>query len=293
VAPVLFLWFRYFWRDLGALQEVANSIGKGEFEIDAQASSLSTLSPVALALTRMSHQVQQLLNAQRELTAAVGHELRTPITQLGFSLALVEGAASGNASAQKHIEGMRQDLAELDQLVDELLVYSRLDQGPPLDLKAVELRPVLAAIVAEVNATLRPGGVHVRLVGVIEGMVLCDAHLVGRAMSNLLRNAARYARTRVEMGVEISERLVTIYVDDDGPGIPVERRETIFEPFVRVDSSRSRSSGGYGLGLAIVRRTAVGHGGRAWMEDGPLGGLRACFAWEGVWNVTPQPDLVA
>lgn len=293
VAPVLFLWFRHFWRDLGALQDVTNSIGKGKFEIDAQASTLSTLSPVASALTRMSHRVQQLLTVQRELTAAVGHELRTPITQLGFSLALVESAATGNAAAQKYIEGMRQDLAGLDQLVDELLVYSRLDQGPPLELEAVELRCVLEAVVGEVNAGLPLDAVQARLVGVIEGKVLCDGHLVARAISNLLRNAVRYARTRVEIGAQVCAQQVTIFVDDDGPGIPLERRDTIFEPFVRVDASRSRSSGGYGLGLAIVRRTAVGHGGRAWMEDGPLGGLRVCFAWEGVCIVTQEAVLVS
>ena len=96
---------------------------------------------------------------------------------------------------------------------------------------------------------------------------------------NVVRNAARYARSQVRLSVERRDERTVINVDDDGPGVPAEQRERLFEPFTRAEDSRGRDSGGVGLGLAIVKSVAEWHGGEARIGDSPLGGARVSIAW--------------
>jgi signal transduction histidine kinase len=102
---------------------------------------------------------------------------------------------------------------------------------------------------------------------------------LSRAVANVLRNAVRYAKTRVQLSIEKSGDRTVIRVDDDGPGVPPEQRSRLFEPFTRIENSRERESGGVGLGLAIVKSVAEWHGGEARISDSPLGGARVSITW--------------
>ena len=106
-----------------------------------------------------------------------------------------------------------------------------------------------------------------------------EPKLMARALSNMLQNAQRYATQRVEVRASINVDTCSIVIDDDGPGIPVVDRTRIFEPFTRLDTSRNRDSGGYGLGLAIAQRIALWHGGKIDVDDSPLGGARFVISW--------------
>ena len=107
----------------------------------------------------------------------------------------------------------------------------------------------------------------------------CDSKYLSRALVNVVRNAGRYARSRVRLTVERRDDRTVIVVDDDGPGVPAAQRERLFEPFTRAEDSRGRESGGVGLGLAIVKSVAEWHGGEARISDSPLGGARVSIAW--------------
>ena len=113
----------------------------------------------------------------------------------------------------------------------------------------------------------------------VPASVRCDGKYLARALANVLRNAVRYARSRVSLSIERSGSRTVINVDDDGPGVPPAERQRLFEPFTRIGGSRGRDSGGVGLGLAIVKSVAEWHGGQALISDSPLGGARVTITW--------------
>jgi two-component system OmpR family sensor kinase len=222
----------------------------------------------------MAGDIENLLNQQRDLLNAVSHELRTPLTRLDFGLAL---ALSDDlpATSRERLQGLVDHIRELDELVLELLSYSRL-QNPARVPEQVEvsLDEFIDSILGSVDDEQAPDIViDVLLHGQLERFSL-DPRLTARALQNLLRNAMRYCEKRIQIGVQVCPRGCEIWVDDDGIGIPDDERERIFEPFYRLDRSRDRSTGGFGLGLAISRRALEAQGGTLTVESSPLGGAR-------------------
>jgi signal transduction histidine kinase len=170
---------------------------------------------------------------------------------------------------------MAADIAELEGLVEESLSYSRLSVPAELTLarERVPLRPWLEGL-AEANRDLL-GALRLRIeVDPAHPEASFDRQLMTRAVQNLVRNALQHARHDVSITVADAAGVAAIIVDDDGPGVPPEHREAIFLPFHRIDGSRSRDTGGHGLGLAIARRIFDAHGAMATVEDSPLGGAR-------------------
>ncbi len=170
---------------------------------------------------------------------------------------------------------------QLDELSTELLEYARLDrEEPKLAIAAIDVAPWLEELVAEAQdvacSTVRTVAVVARVgVDSVDG----DHRYLSRAAANLLRNGVHYARSQVEISVNTENGLTILTVDDDGAGIPVSEREHLFEPFSRLDKSRDRASGGFGIGLAIVKQIARWHGGTATISDAPLGGARVQIKW--------------
>lgn len=269
----VFLWLRPLWRDMLALDHGAAAFGVGQLEMRVAVAKRSPIRELAATFNAMATRIKALINAQKELTDSVSHELRTPITRLRFGMDRLENC-SNEDDRLRFMQGMRKDVDELDQLVDELLTYSRLSNtDPTLAARPVELAPWLTQIVRD----------HRILSGDIEilsqldpqlGQLTFDARLMSRALSNLIRNAVRHARSTVKVTVTPSSNGTQIMVEDDGPGIAEEYRESIFEPFARLEASRNRESGGYGLGLAIVKRICDWHGAAVSVDSSSLGGAR-------------------
>jgi two-component system sensor histidine kinase RstB len=223
------------------------------------------------------------LAAQRELTGAVSHELRTPLARLRFGIdALVD--EDDRAARERAVAACERDIEELDALIDASLTLARLDMGA---LRAAPQPGDLAALLAQEAAGFAPLldrkslATDLRLPEPLP----FDARLLPYAVRNGLRNAARHARARIELRAwtepasSAAPAQVCIAVDDDGPGVPAAQREAVFAPFRRLDEKAGRAGRGYGLGLAIVRRVVESHGGRALMEDSPLGGARLRLSW--------------
>ena len=158
----------------------------------------------------------------------------------------------------------------------ELLSFSRL-QNPALMPERVEvsLDEFIDSILGSFDEELEAPEIvlDVLLHGAQERFAL-DPHLTARALQNLLRNAMRYCDRRIQVGVSVTAQGCEMWVDDDGIGIPEQERERIFEPFYRLDRSRDRATGGFGLGLAISRRALQAQGGTLNVEQSPLGGAR-------------------
>ncbi|TWR84334.1 two-component sensor histidine kinase [Pseudomonas saxonica] len=271
----LLLWLRPHWRDLERLKRTAAQFGQGQLSARTQISPRSNIQGLASVFDTMAHDVELLLNQQRELLNAVSHELRTPLTRLDFGLALVLCDDLPEASHER-LQLMVGHIRELDELVLELLSFSRL-QNPRLLPERVEvaLDEFIDSILGSFDEALESPDIvlDVRLLGVQRHFVL-DPRLTARALQNLLRNAMRYCDRRIELGVNITAAGCELWVDDDGIGIPQAERERIFEPFYRLDRSRDRATGGFGLGLAISRRALEAQGGTLNVESSPLGGAR-------------------
>jgi signal transduction histidine kinase len=182
---------------------------------------------------------------------------------------------------ERHINAMRKDIQELEELVSESLSYSRLDrERPDLVLEPVNLNDWLKALLIDLEEELPAQRIFCELSpDSVDETVNLDGRLMGRAVKNLLRNAHRHAASRVLLRGDCGDGEARIVVEDDGSGVPEQERERIFEPFARLDSARDRESGGVGLGLAIVNQIARWHGGRVWIETSSLGGACFIIAW--------------
>jgi two-component system OmpR family sensor kinase len=267
------LWSRRHWNALQALGRVADEFGAGNLAARVQLAPSSSMAPLAERMHGMAGRIDSLLTAQTSLLHSVSHELRTPIARLAFGLALLE-EASADPALHKRIAAMSGDVEELNALVGELLAMTRLDSEPALQRERVDLAQLLHDCV-DALAPLPASSVVVEVaLDAGLGAVDVDARLLGRAVCNLLGNARRYADTRVVLHAARVNDTVTIAVDDDGPGIPVEEREQVFAPFYRLDRSRDRATGGFGLGLAIARKAVALHGGSLVIEEGKMGGAR-------------------
>jgi two-component system OmpR family sensor kinase len=268
LVPIGF-WSRAHWRSLQRLSDVADRFGTGELSARARMQPRSSVYPLAERIDHMADRIERLLASQRNLLHSVSHEIRTPIARLEFAMELLRDAAD-NPALVRRIDGMEGDLTELKELVNELLGMARLDAEASLQRQPFALGPALEQCVA----SLPPASIVVDTALAPDlGDYHADQRLLLRAVGNLLRNALKYANGQVRLGAERGDGL-RITVEDDGPGIPEDERERIFEPFYRLDRSRDRSTGGFGLGLSIASKAVALHGGMLSVDASPLGGAR-------------------
>jgi signal transduction histidine kinase len=223
---------------------------------------------------RLIERVDRLLAVQRQLVADTSHELRTPITTISGNLELLTGALPESERAEVLSE-TRQEVARLKRLVEDLLLLAEIGETVSPERQPVRLDEVAQAVVARLPAT---DARRVELTAepvVVSG----DQERLDQVVGNLVHNALRYASGAaggVRVQVARSDCDACLAIEDDGPGVPLDALDRVFDRFSRLDRARSRAHGGAGLGLAIVRHVAEAHGGRAWAENRPQGGARFC-----------------
>ncbi|MBR8459559.1 HAMP domain-containing protein [Burkholderia dolosa] len=270
------LWISYHWRDLRKLQDAARAFGAGELSTRVKLPRKSNIYELSQQFNDMADRIEASITQQREMMHGISHELKTPLARLEFGLALL-AEHDGSDRMRARRDDLRRDVRELDELVTELLTIGRLEQG------ASQLAPMEVVVDALVDSVAGNVANDVADRGIVLDVStlgapithVCDPKLVARALLNLIRNGTRYASRTLRLSATRDARgALVLAVDDDGPGIPAADRARVFEPFQRLDSSRDRQTGGFGLGLAIVRRVAVVHGGDVRLEDSPLGGAR-------------------
>ena len=264
------LWSRSHWRGLQTLSRVADEFGAGKLSARARMRPSASIYPLAERINHMADRIAELLEAQKNLLHSVSHELRTPIARLEFGMELL-GAKTDDAALHQRIAAMEGDLAELNTLVNELLGMTRLDSPQALQAAPFALGPMLQECAESLPPS--PHGLACSLPADL-GDIVGDRRLLARAVGNLLRNAQKYASESIALSARRSASGIEIVVEDDGPGIPASERERIFEPFYRLDRSRDRATGGFGLGLSIARKAVALHGGSVRADSAPLGGAR-------------------
>ncbi|MEO1482597.1 MAG: ATP-binding protein [Myxococcota bacterium] len=259
-------WTRRLQHVVDAFDAVAS--GRTRTRIPVHTEDL--ISQISKGFNAMAERIESTLEEREQLLQAVSHELATPVARIRLLLSLER--------VQK-VPALVAELEELEALVDELVTYVELDSHHkvrthlPIDIGEAA-RDVVNSHREWSRHRIAMSGEDVSL------FIPVDERDVRRTLSNLLRNAERYAKQRIAVAILFSEGALRLTVDDDGPGIEPELRRAVFLPFSRTDESRNRETGGVGLGLALVERIARRYGGSARVEQSPaLGGARFIIEW--------------
>jgi len=246
-------------RPIRRLAMAANDFGKGRDTPRFKPEGATEVRRAAGAFISMRNRIKRQIQQRTDMLAGVSHDLRTPLTRMKLQLEMM-GADDG-------IQELKSDISDMEHMLEEYLAFARGEGGE----SSVEtsLSEMLDDIVSQ--ARRKDAAIDLHCEGDI--VMAIKPNALKRAVTNLVENSIRYA-SHISIRAGVRSEMVEIVVDDDGPGIPDDKRDDVFKPFFRLDKSRNPVTGGVGLGMTIARDVVRGHGGEISLEDAPGGGLR-------------------
>jgi two-component system sensor histidine kinase CpxA len=271
---------RYLTQPLRSLEMAAKSIARGKLSTRVghlRGHHKDEIARLSDEFDRMAEQLEHLMSSKERLLQDISHELRSPLARLQIAIEL--GRNKTNHLAENEFKRMELECSRLNYLISEILDFARLDKlTTDLHLSLVNIPKLIQDIIKDANYECGAGLTRV-YAGVIESCnLLLDQRLIHRAIENLVRNALHYSPTteKVRVSAHQDETKKYLYIDvtDQGPGVPEEQLQKIFNPFYRVDASREKKTGGYGLGLAIASRAIQLHEGSIIASNNKQGGLQ-------------------
>ena len=254
---VLFL--RNQMRPIKQLALAAEAFGKGHEVSDFKPSGAQEIRLASSAFHEMKHRIHRQITQRTEMLAGVSHDLRTPLTRMKLQLAMMD-----DAEAKKNLVG---DVEDMRNMVEGYLAFAKGQET-----EAVE-KVNLSDLVKEVCDNASRQGAQISLQATSDIWTNLRPNSIKRCLTNLVENARRHAQS-IDVYLQTLNDLAIIVIDDDGPGIPEDKRADVFRPFHRLDTSRNSETGGSGLGMTIARDIIHGHGGQIQLADSPNGGLR-------------------
>ncbi len=280
---IIFIWLWPVSRDLDELKQVTSKFGQGNFNVKAATAKSSMMGSTLRSFNMMAERIKRLIDAHKELTNAVSHELRTPLARTKFALQMLS-SVKDDEKREKYHQQITRDVCELEELINEMLIYASFDSDrPDLDFTAHRIYDLVATQVA----SHQDYSENIVLVDNSQGLLVeCDNHFIDRALNNFISNAIKYGAGKVRVTISVQNGLnkdseqiskdqltyCVICVEDNGNGVSDEFKKVIFDAFSRGDQSRNRETGGFGLGLAIVARIMEWHHGEVSIADSDLGG---------------------
>ena len=246
-------------RPIQRLAKAAENFGKGR-ELDFRPSGAREVRQAGYSFIEMKRRIERNIEQRTAMLNGVSHDLRTILTRFKLSLALMPQDAE--------TENVQRDIEEMQRMLEAYLAFARGDLGEaaaPTDMRA---------LLEELKSDAERHGHATRIEVSGETVLSVRPDAFKRCLTNLVANAQRHG-DRIALAAARDGRFMTIHVDDDGPGIPADRREDVFRPFFRLDEARNQDEGGTGLGLAIARDIARSHGGDILLGESAMGGLRA------------------
>jgi len=275
------------------IQRAAIQISEGRFDTRVNEAGAGESAVLASAFNLMASKTENSIRAKSELLQVVSHELRTPITRLRFAVELLD-VSKDETLKRSRMTIIRQSIDNLDAIVDEVLEYVRNEEEDPAKLREkIEIKPSLVPMIQVFELEHPKIETQWRISAKDESLeVYAERIAFNRAVGNLLSNAYRFAQKRVLIHITSDAKNVCIDVEDDGPGIPEDKRVSILAPFVRLaerriearesedgDQEQEENYSGLGLGLAIVDRILKQHGGSIKIDQGELGGCLVRTTW--------------
>ena len=261
------------------VRDASARLARGDLSVRAPESGPAEVAELATSFNEMASGLEQLFDARRELVAWASHDLRTPLANMQ---AMLEALEDGLVEPDSTLPVLREQVAHLSTLVDDLFELARIDAGAlTLELCDAELEPVVEACLRGVEADARRRGVDLDASVPKDVRARFAPEKVERVLFNLITNALRHTPSDGSVAVRVEQlgREVQVSVEDTGEGLDEEARQRMFDRFWRGDPARSVR--GAGLGLAIARGIVEAHGGRIWAESPPDGGARVSFTLPG------------
>lgn len=237
----VFIWMRPHWQDMLKLESAAQRFGEGHLTERIHFDSGSSFDRLGIAFNQMADNINALIASKKQLIDGIAHELRTPLVRLRYRLEMSENLTGAESQA------LNRDIGQLEALIEELLTYARLDRPQTeLHLSTPDLPVWLQTHINDVQSVNPQRKLLTAITPGAYGAL--DMRLMERVLDNLMNNAMRYSETTLRIGLDLQGSQAILCVEDDGPGIEPAEREKVFEPFVRLDPSRDRATGGCGLG---------------------------------------------
>ena len=265
VSGIAVIFLRNQIRPIRRLAAAADALGKGRPVTDLTPSGATEIRRAGAAFLEMQGRIQRQIAQRTEMLAGVSHDLRTPLTRVRLQLAML---ADAHHDSREEIAESEQDVQLMEHMIDEYMAFARGQGGE------APVSTDLAEIIDDVAGDARRKGSPIALEVERPLVLALRPNAIRRCLTNLVENAMHHG-ARVAISATRRDDVVSVAVEDDGPGIPENQREEVFKPFFRLDSARNPRTGGAGLGLSIARDVARGHGGDIRMSGGSLGGLRA------------------
>jgi len=249
-------------RPIERLARAADSFGKGRAVPDFKPYGATEVRRAAQAFITMRERIERHVAQRTEMLAGVSHDLKTPLTRLKLTLEMLPGDSD--------IKSMRDDIAEMEHMLDDYLAFARGEGGE--DASLIDLSELVRDVAAAAERA-QPAA-RIAVTAPVHAPVRVRRAGLRRVLANLIDNAVKHG-SQVAVSLHHDEGLMEVVVEDDGPGIPQARREEAFRPFHRLDEGRNLQSGGSGLGLAIARDITRAHGGDILLDQSVMGGLKA------------------
>jgi len=247
-------------RPIRRLAVAADAFGKGQDAPAFKPEGAREVRQAASAFLAMRERIRRQITQRTEMLAGVSHDLRTPLTRMKLQLALLR--------EQEGLGELEADIIEMERMLEAYLAFARGEGAErPIDVSVADLLDDV------VDGAHRQGG-RIEFVRHADVTIPLRPNAFKRSVTNLIENAMRYA-DQVKVEIELQPGQVRIIVEDDGPGVPEDKRDEVFRPFYRLDDSRNPETGGVGLGLSIARDVIRGHGGEIELTDSEMGGLKA------------------
>ncbi len=276
---ICYLLSLYLTRPLRSLGLAAKSIATGKLSTRVgpiRGHSKDEIAELSHEFDRMAEEIENLVHSKERLLQDISHELRSPLARLNIAIEL--GRNKANHLADAEFSRMEMECSRLNSLIGEILEFARLEKSTTeLNRSKTELTPLLEEIIRDGNFEFN--GNSDRLIADIidPGELFIDKRLIHRAIENVVRNALHYTpadkKIKISLKYDKDQKMIHIEIQDNGPGVPKEQLQKIFNPFYRVDSSRTKMTGGYGLGLAIAYRAIMLHQGEIVAINAEQGGL--------------------
>ena len=279
VILMVLIWLYPLLRRLALLRKTAQAFGAGDLHARIAADKHSYIRTIEQDFNRMAQRIEQLIADNKLLSRGLSHDLRTPLARLRFGLDILE-EADLTAEQQQNLAHLNRDLIAMESLVEALLNYARLEQA----VITFSPQPILlAAFATQIRDDFYRDQVELFIALSAQAeKVQADPEYLAMLIHNVLQNALRYGRGRVQLSVQLVDGHLQLLVDDDGLGIPVAERANVLQPFYRGNSNHvANSASGHGLGLAIVERIAQWHHADLDLgESEHLGGLRVSLTFQ-------------